>query len=267
MLGPLRRACITGLVLTFVLASCSPGEGSGNVRGTINAADCWSGSFDLNPDFFAAVPFRSRGPDGTEQDSLQLRLQRGGDFQTFSDGVSILIDDLHKIRGSEEHPSQLSSPLSVGLAPGVTPPGVPIRSDPNAPIVHFALYLQRTCRTQNVALYGVEVARLGADGSCGAAAPTGPICAAGVFDGGTPDAGTPAEPLGRSTITFSHLFNGNPTETDAAERRITGQFRVYVADPREYCPTDPNFVPRCRGILDGEFDFYFERGRPAQPFP
>jgi len=37
------------------------------------------------PDFFAAVPYR---------ESLQLRIQHGGDFQTFSDGVSILIENV-----------------------------------------------------------------------------------------------------------------------------------------------------------------------------
>ena len=38
------------------------------------------------------------------------------------------------------------------------------------------------------------------------------------------------------------------------------------ADPRE-TPPPGNQPPTCRGPLRGNFSFFFERGRPSQPFP
>jgi len=68
------------------------------------------GEFDLQPDFFAAVPYR---------ESLQLRIQHGGDFQTFSDGVSILIENVNAINahsdGDGGSSDQLNRPLAVSL--------------------------------------------------------------------------------------------------------------------------------------------------------
>jgi hypothetical protein len=73
--------------------------------------------------------------------------------------------------------------------------------------------------------------------------------------------------VGRSTITFTSLFDGNPDETVAAKRLSTATFDVYLADPRDVCPGGTGPPPRCRGHLTGNFNFYFERGRPGQPFP
>jgi hypothetical protein len=282
----LRAAGASVAFAATTIASCSPGEGLGSVRGELNVALCWSGPFDLKPDFFAGVPFRDRAADGTARDAFQIRIQNGGDFQNFSDGLSILIDDVHAVRGDAGKPARLGQPLAVALAPGVTPPGVPITPNPDPAMVHIALYLQRSCRTQNVALYAMDAVTLNADGSCKAPALDAPHIApcapaAAPSDAGLPapsgDAGSEAGadassasgtgPIGRSSITFSHLFNGNPTEPDAAERRNTAAFRVYLADPREICPGGLGPPPRCRGFLEGSFDFYFERGRPAQPFP
>ena len=44
--------------------------------------------YDLQPDFFAAEPYRS---------TLQIRLQRGSDLAEFSDGLMVLIDDVPTI--------------------------------------------------------------------------------------------------------------------------------------------------------------------------
>ena len=63
------------------------------------------------------------------------------------------------------------------------------------------------------------------------------------------------------------VFDGDPTEVSAAQRLNQGTFDVYLADPREICPGGLGPPPLCRGSLHGEFNFYFERGRPAQPFP
>jgi hypothetical protein len=268
-------------VATFAAApSCSLPEGEGVITGTLNAPDCWYGKFDLNPDFFAGVPYRS---------SLQLRIQSGGDYETFSDGVSILIDDVTQIRPSDDgtQPGLYGVPLSVSLPPAVVPPGVPVTPTANPSPVHFTLYLQRTCHSQNVALYAMDQVELNPDGTCdaydaGAARPACSTIQPLAADGGAPDASDASSisdaaigdaappqslPKGRSSITFTSLFDGDPDEATAAKRLNAGTFHVYLADPRDICPGGLGPPPRCRGELTGRFSFYFQRGRPAQPFP
>ncbi|MEO8878580.1 MAG: hypothetical protein ABI461_23525 [Polyangiaceae bacterium] len=271
MSGLLLR-CAVGLAATSCIAvlvsSCSLGEGAGNVDGTIDIADCWSGHFELKPDFFAAVPYGNNN-------TMQLRIQNGGDYETFSDGVIIIIDNIQTIR------NELGQPLQVDLPPSVKPPGVPITAVANPSIVHLSLYLQKTCRTQGVALYALGSASLNGDGTCGGTTDGGgsstivaESCGAGgtglAADASVPtfvDAGASSLPIGQSTITFQHLFNGNPNETDAAERLTEGSFDVVLADPRNICPGGFGPPAACQGHLTGSFKFYFERGRPAQPFP
>ncbi|HTN92093.1 MAG TPA: hypothetical protein VL242_50835, partial [Sorangium sp.] len=82
------------LLASFVCASslgCSLGQGEGEVYSSrLRAANCWDDSYDMRPDFFAAVPYRS---------TLQIRVQRGSDLQEISDGLAVLIDDVDLIRG------------------------------------------------------------------------------------------------------------------------------------------------------------------------
>jgi len=87
--------------------------------------------------------------------------------------------------------------------------------------------------------------------------------AGAMVDGG----GTTTLPVAQSTITFNALFDGNEDESDASQRLTDATFDVYLADPREVCPGGLGPPPRCRGHLTGSFSFYFQRGRPAQPFP
>ena len=272
-------AC-AGVVLAALAPSCSLSDGQGDVTGTLNVPACWSGKFDLKPDFFAGVPYKN---------TLQLRIQSGGDYESFSDGLSILIDDVTQIRpggDATKQPGLYGVPLLVSLPPGVVPPGVPIPAVASPAAVHFALYLQRTCRTQNVALYALDKVTVNADGTCdavdGSADPL--ACSliqpavtldAGALDAGVDatlsvDAGAPppaTTSTRTSTITFTSLFDGNPDEDIAARRLNEGTFDVYLADPREICPGGLGPPPRCRGHLTGNFRFYFQRGRPAQPFP
>jgi hypothetical protein len=294
---PLHRALSVALVATAlapIVYGCSLGQGQGAVTGTLNVPDCWAGHFDLHPDFFAAVP--GNGPNGVKAPttSLELRIQNGGDFETFSDGLLIDVDDVGVVRGDPagdgtQRPSLLGTPLVVGLSSSVVPSGVPITPVANPSIVHAALYLDRTCRTQHDALYALDAVTITdeacdrPDGGepplpCGGpatASPDGgpaPVSEAGT---GTSDAsseagGGPASAgaVRQSTITFAHLFDGNPDESNAEERltNVT-QFDFYLGDPRETCPGGQGPPPRCRGHLTGWFSFYFQRGRPAQPFP
>ena len=249
------------MALAAVIApACSLGAGTGTVKGSLNVPDCWSGPFDMHPDFFAAAPTSAT-------DSLQIRIQHGGDYETFSDGVMILVDDAGELRGDPAgdgslRPSLLGTTLVVALPVGVTPPGVPVTPRASQAIVHAALYLNATCRTLNDALYAVDAVTTNADGSCT------------VPDGGSPmiacGAGAalpPGTAVGTSTIVFNALFDGNPDEPNTANLLTDATFHFYLADPRESCPGGLGPPPPCRGELTGNFHFYFERGRPAQPFP
>lgn len=229
------------LPVLATVASCSVGGGQGSVTGTLNVANCWSGKFDLQPDFFGATPF---------SDQLTFRIQRGSDFENFSDGISILVSDGTAVR------AKLGQPLSVNLPPEVSPPGVPVKATKDPAIVQLALNLQHTCRPETPALYAVAEATTNADGSCDDAT----VKAALVCDGAPPA-------VHPSTITFQHLFNGNPEEPDADKRLSEATFDVYLADPREICPGGLGPPPPCRGHIQGSFQFYFQRGRPAQAFP
>jgi hypothetical protein len=271
---------------SLAVAACSLGQGQGQVTGTLDVPDCWSGPFDLHPDFFAAVPATAPNGVQTTVNALQIRIQNGADFETFSDGLVIGIDDAGEVRGdpgpSGARTSLLGVPLVVSLPPSVVPPGVPITPIPNPRIVHAALYLGRTCRTQNDALYALDAVSTNPDGSCdrppgGDPAPACGAPAMGPVDGGASDAGTDATApdagssapatTRQSTITFSHLFDGNPNESNAGERLSSATLDLYLGDPRETCPGGLGPPPRCRGHLTGWFNFYFQRGRPAQPFP
>jgi hypothetical protein len=75
------------------------------------------------------------------------------------------------------------------------------------------------------------------------------------------------------TITFESLFSGDRNENDAKDRRTTASFRATMTDPRKAeFEQDGDTVrvvyPEDRtSIVEGEFDFFFQRGIPAQPFP
>lgn len=257
---------------------CSLGAGTGTCHGSLVVPDCWSGCFDLHPDFFAAVPGNSPSYPASNTGSLTIRIQHGSDYESFSDGISILVDDVAKIRGDAApdggaQPSLLGQAIPVDLPPGVVPPGVPITPVANPAIVHATIYLDSTCRTQDDALYALgSVSGVGPNGDCGSEAADAGVCpgAAEVTssEGGAADAGAPASgATGQSTITFTHLFDDNPDESNASERLSEGTFDFYIADPRNIAPGGLGPPPPCEGHLTGSFKFYFQRGRPAQPFP
>jgi hypothetical protein len=291
------RPRLTGIVLAIALATwvapgCSVGEGQGSVSGLLDVPDCWSGEFDLKPTFFAAVPSASATLGTSEatsgSDALQLRIQNGGDFESFSDGLAILVDDAGEVRGDPladgtKRPSLLNTNLAVAMAAGVVPAGVLITPMARASIVHATLYLEKTCRTQNVALYATDQVTLNPDGTCGRSDggdpplscdtpaevlnPDGGASTARTTAGADAGVANPAASTVSSWINFKNLFDGNPDEADAPKRLTTATFHFYLANPREICPGGLGPPPRCRGELQGNFSFYFERGQPAQPFP
>ncbi|WP_437673343.1 hypothetical protein [Sorangium sp. So ce131] len=198
---------------------CSLGQGDGAVYsdGPLRATDCWNADYSMRPDFFAAVPYRS---------TLQIRVQRGSDLQEVSDGLSVLIDDVDIIRAEK-----LDVDLSVALPPGVEPPGSPppeSKPEELAPLVHMALYLQRSCHNQNTVLYAVS----------------GTIKFQALFSGDPNE----TDAADKYTDAEFDVMVGDPR--DAA-----------LGDPADAIP--PELLSRVRGY----FRFYFERGQPGQPFP
>lgn len=247
----------TALVVAATIPACSQGEGAGVVSGTLNVPNCWTGPFELAADFLAGVPYRK---------GLQLRIQSGSDFQTFSDGLSILLYDITKVRPdpASGFAGKLGQPLVVDLPPEVTPPGVPIKVKADPANVSLTLYMQKSCRTQNPTLHAVEEVSIPNDGTCDARAVKGADPTTGCDPSREAPAGVGS---GKSLIAFTHVFDGKLDEPQAAERLTEGCFDVYLADPRELAPGGLGPPPRCRGHIRGTFSFYFERGRPSQPFP
>jgi hypothetical protein len=273
----LLRCLLIALVAVLLAPACSLGQGNGSVCGWLDVPNCWAGGFRLSPDFYAAIP--------TNSSALEIRVQNGIDYETYSDGLLIVVDDAGAVRGDPTPSGMtraglLGQALPVSLPAGVTAPGVPIQANPNPALIHATVYLNRTCRTQNVALYattcavpsGGQVAvGCNVDGSGGltfdASGADATTSAAGADAAtGAGDAGA-AGGLAQSTITFRHLFDGNINESNATQRLTDADFDLYLADPREGSPGGVGPPAPCRGHLTGSFHFYFERGRPAQPFP
>ncbi len=258
VLGRLLSGVALAGALVASAPACSQGEGTGRVTGTLNIPGCWTGNFDLGPDFFAASPYNN---------TLQLKIQRGSDFEDFSDGVALLIDDITKIRpnakASPPFAGEYNQALEVDIPVGVAAPGTPVVPDPNPANVHFALYLQSSCKTQTVTLNAIDTVAIPTDGTCTAPAIAGADPTQGCAAGKSADAGVGT---GKSMISFSSLADGSLDEEVAAERLNQGCFDIYLADPRDVTP-GTNTLPPCRGHLRGNFSFYFERGRPAQAFP
>jgi hypothetical protein len=245
--------------MTLLAASingCTVGTGTGSVKGDLYAANCWSGQFDLKPDFFAATP----APD---DDTLIIRIQRGSDYINFSDGISLLVTHV-----SEINATMLGQPLAVSLPPAVVPPGVPITPTQNPATVQLALFLQQSCRPDTPGLYAMNLVTTDPPSDGGLLCTAATVQAAGQCG---PNVTPPA--TGSSTITFQHLFDsslaegGDPGALTADQRLIDATFDVLLADPRDECSGGIGPPPPCRGHLTGSFRFYFERGKPAQAFP
>lgn len=217
------------LFVMSVCTGCSLGQGEGDVQSNaLIARDCWEGEYDLQPDFFAAVPVPT-------QETLNIRVQRGTDIQEVSDGLAVLVQDLQEIRGfvdadGVQHEGKLNVPLAVTLSPGILPPGATFPSPPplGQPAVHMALYLQRSCHSQNSVLYAVR----------------GSITFHSIFSGDPNE----TDAVNKFTDAEFSVHMGDPR--DAPEGM-----------PADQIPSDR------QSLVTGFFRFYFERGQPGQPFP
>lgn len=138
----MSRAGVTLLCGALCSLGCTVGEGHGNVTSErLYLQGCWNGPFNLKPDFFAANPYR--------REALLIRVQRGDNNQEASDGLTVIVNDLNKVK------EQLDTPIPVGLPPGVVPPGQPAMGG-ETPLVSMSIYLHQTCHEQNSATYSVS---------------------------------------------------------------------------------------------------------------
>jgi hypothetical protein len=67
------------------------------------------------------------------------------------------------------------------------------------------------------------------------------------------------------TITFKHLFSGDPNEEDPDQRLTEATFDATFADPRLLVGAGAD-DPTVKSHVTGYFHFFFQRGQPAQPF-
>jgi hypothetical protein len=259
-----KKTVASGFVIGAIALACTVGSGTGSVSGDLDVPDCWAGSYDLKPDFFGATP-------NPNDDTLFIRIQRGSDYINFSDGVSILVTHVSDVATA----IGTSGPqtLSVSLPPSVVPPGVPITPTANPATVQFALYMQGSCRPETPGLYAMDTVTTNGATASGDAGVS--LCTADTVNianqcGVNP---VPAVPTGTSTITFQSIFDarlangGDPGSLSAKQRNIQATFDVLLVDPRDECAGGLGPPPPCRGHLTGSFQFYFERGKPAQAFP
>jgi hypothetical protein len=132
------------VLVALLTLACDVGEGEGWVRSDqLYIEDCWTGAFDLGPDFFAANP--SPGSN-----SVTFRVQRGDNIEEVSDGLVVVVNQLSTVRG------QVGQDIEVGMPPGVSPPGVPIVYDDDPPKVSLALSLHGSCHAQNGTVYSIS---------------------------------------------------------------------------------------------------------------
>ncbi len=121
---------------------------------------------------------------------------------------------------------QLNTDILVGMPPGVSPPGVPIVFNPDPPKVSLSLYLHNTCHQQNGTVYSVA-----------------------------------------GHINFTNLFSGDLNEGSSENRRTKATFTASFADPRELAAaSDDAAKAAVTSTVTGDFDFFFQRGQPSQPF-
>ena len=212
------KSLLAAVLFVFpICTGCSLGQGEGDVKSdALIVKDCWLGEYDLQPDFFAAVPYR---------ETVNMRVQRGTDIQEVSDGMVLLLQDVNWVRDE-----LLDKPLAVTLSPGVLPPGAtfPLPPPEDQPAIHMALYLQRSCHSQNAVLYAVS----------------GTVTFHSLFSG-DPNEDEAADKF--TNAEFS-VWMGDPRDAPVGARA-------------NEIPTEK------QSLVTGFLRFYFERGQPGQPFP
>jgi hypothetical protein len=272
-------AAAAAIAIAPFLMGCSLGQGDGEVHSDqLYAKECWCNAYNLQPDFFAAVPYR---------DTLQIRVQRGTDLQEVSDGLAVLVDDVKQIR-EEFYGKELKVALPVGVQPpGSLPPGTSYGDTPDAGAPNDDAGAPNDDAGAPDDDAGTGEGGEASEG-CG---PKGAPGEVGTCDLAPLEAGDPVEGPAivhmalylqqtchnqnvvlyavSGSIIFETLFSGDPNESDATKKLTKAIFDVQMGDLQEVPPGAPaDSVPADKLTrLRGCFRFYFERGQPGQPFP
>jgi hypothetical protein len=93
--------------------ACSVGVGEGSVEGMVTAPGC-----DLENEPYSLLPTFFGGEVLDVDDQLEIRIQRGGNLEGFSDGVRILVKDPTTLRESmlgAAIPLSAEGPVDVNL--------------------------------------------------------------------------------------------------------------------------------------------------------
>lgn len=106
------------------IAACSVGQGDGEIGGTVSIPDCdLDGEYQLEPDFFVAQAL---------DDAVELRVQRGSDWEIYSDGMIIFVHDVARVRNEQ-----------LGLALPIGPDETTGEAQ-----VEITFFLNETCRLE-----------------------------------------------------------------------------------------------------------------------
>jgi hypothetical protein len=111
------------LFCASLFAGCAAGAGEGNAVGQVWAPECGLDGepFELNPNFFAMQP-------STSAEIVDIVVQRGSDFPSFSDGIAVFIAEPEMLKesmlGTEIDLELLASPVEMTLYLNATCPGV-----------------------------------------------------------------------------------------------------------------------------------------------
>lgn len=98
---PRSKAQTNALIICAALCftACSVGSGEGEITGVLEDPICGlSGEYSLDPDFFASNAFEG---------ALEIRVQTGGDFELFEDGIAIVITDVAEVHAQRGEPIEL----------------------------------------------------------------------------------------------------------------------------------------------------------------
>jgi hypothetical protein len=264
-----RTAAVTVALAAAVVASCSVGEGSGSVVGSLNVIGCSTKglfpnlSYNLYPDFFVGQPIDADPITAPSFPANQMiiRVQRTGARLEFADSLMFWILDSSQVArctrgrvdatGAEEWDRALCDRSVLGpMGEGRVLIGMTYE-------ISFSTFaLNASCPNS-----GLFADALGActDNSC----PDAALC-----------------PGRGSWIAFSRYGSlpgvaqeiSSGFKVNDGERITASAFHIELCDRATVeGKLANNFIaippPHIVGTLDGTFDFTLERGQAGQPFP
>lgn len=197
--------------LAALALACSVGAGEGHITGSLRLDDCGVDidDYDLRPSFFGASYVSTSGaPNGENNRTATLRVQRGSYRETFSDGLIVTIRDVNEL----------------------------VRSHLDQPIALTQIDRHRDPALVDVTFYAGE--------TCGSGYPFEFWTVPGILHASA------------GTIVFHALY---APDLDTDDTAISAElFDV------EFTSTESPETRRAR--LSGSFDFFYQRGAPAQTF-